>query len=150
MPRVHRSALLPYPPEQLFGLVSDVAAYPEFVPWCEKAEVLSQTDREQLAALTLRKGPVRERFVTRNTLHYPERIELALEHGPFRHLQGTWRFVPLGEAGCKVELEMDFELTHRIWQRMFGALFSRVVDSLVDSFRERARRLYGPGKGAKM
>jgi ribosome-associated toxin RatA of RatAB toxin-antitoxin module len=150
MPRVHRSALLPYPPEKLFALVDDVSAYPEFVPWCVKAEVLAEDDDEMIAALTLRRGPVSERFVTRNTRRFPERIELDLDQGPFRHLHGTWRFLPLGDAGCKVELEMDFELSHRIWQRMFGALFSRVVDSLVDAFRERARRLYGPGRGARM
>jgi ribosome-associated toxin RatA of RatAB toxin-antitoxin module len=147
MPRVHRSALLPYQPEQMFDLVNDVAAYPAFVPWCVRAEVLSATDRETVAALTLGKGPVLERFVTRNTLYHPDRITLDLEHGPFRHLRGTWHFVRLGEAGCKIELEMDFELAHKVWRRMFGALFSSVVDSLVDSFCERARALYGPARG---
>jgi ribosome-associated toxin RatA of RatAB toxin-antitoxin module len=145
MPHVQRSALLPYRPEQMFDLVNDVTSYPEFVPWCVGAEVLSASEGEKVAALTLGKGPVSERFVTRNTLRYPDRIRLDLEHGPFKHLHGTWRFVQLGEAGCKVEFDIHFELAHRIWHRMFGALFTRMVDSLVDAFCQRARRLYGPG-----
>jgi ribosome-associated toxin RatA of RatAB toxin-antitoxin module len=146
MPRVQRSTLLPYSPEQMFALVDDVAAYPEFVPWCIGAEVLSSSDQQTVAALTLGKGPITERFVTRNTLHHPDRIQLDLVEGPFRSLHGTWRFTRLGDAGCKVELDVEFELAHRIWQRMFGALFSRVLDALVDAFRERARARFGPPK----
>ncbi len=149
MPQIHRSALLPYQPEQLFALVNDVAAYPEFVPWCIGAEVLATSPEAVDAALTLGRGPVKERFVTRNHLHFPDRIDLSLLEGPFSHLHGTWRFQRLGNEGCKVELDMDFKLSNKVWGRMFGALFTRVVEALVDSFCQRARDLYGSDTGAQ-
>ena len=34
---------------------------------------------------------------------------MQLVDGPFRHLSGTWNFLPLGEGGCKVSLALDFD-----------------------------------------
>ena len=39
MPTHAEQRLLPYRPEQLYGLVADVASYPEFLPWCLAARI---------------------------------------------------------------------------------------------------------------
>jgi ribosome-associated toxin RatA of RatAB toxin-antitoxin module len=110
MTRIVRSALLPYPATNLFDLVNDVARYPEFLPWCASAEVMTADASTVVAALTIEQGRIRERLVTCNRLSFPERIELSLVEGPFRRLAGFWSFTKLGDAGCKVELELVFEM----------------------------------------
>ncbi|NJN52459.1 MAG: type II toxin-antitoxin system RatA family toxin [Gammaproteobacteria bacterium] len=141
MPRVNRSALLPYPAAKLFELVNDVARYPEFLPWCSKAEVVSASPEEMVAALTIQKGGLSERFTTRNFLSFPDTIELELVDGPFARMQGLWRFTALGH-GCKVELDIEFEYSRGIMQRVIGGVFSHATSSLVDAFCVRARALY--------
>ncbi|MDH3609643.1 MAG: hypothetical protein OEQ24_10435, partial [Gammaproteobacteria bacterium] len=49
MTHVQRSALLPYSAAQMFNLVNDVDSYPEFVPWCVKCEVHSDSENEKQA-----------------------------------------------------------------------------------------------------
>lgn len=143
MRRVNRSALVPYKARDMFGLVDNVAAYPEFLPWCHSAEEISRSADVVQATLTLQKGAVSKTFTTRNTRREFESIDMALIDGPFRHLSGGWRFTDLGEEGSKVSLELDFEFKSRAVDMMFGSFFEETCNSLIEAFSKRAAAVYG-------
>lgn len=124
-------------------LVDDVETYPEFLPWCNDTEVHERTDNVVDATLELHKGSLSNHFTTRNTRHEFESIEIALIGGPFRQLQGGWRFTEIGEEGCKVTLELEFAFENMFIDMMFGALFEDTCNSLVDAFTKRAQVVYG-------
>jgi len=145
MPRVRRSALLPYSTAQIFELVRDIERYPEFLPWCSEAKIVADEQREVVAELTIQKGRISERFTTRNRLDFPGSIELQLVQGPFKSLSGLWKFTNLADHGSKVELDLDFEMTASLIQRTLGILFAHATGTLVDAFCARARVVYGPG-----
>ena len=42
MKHVRKSVLLWYSPREMYDLVTGVAAYPSFLPWCQSAEVLAR------------------------------------------------------------------------------------------------------------
>ena len=69
--------------------------------------------------------------------------DIGLLGGPFRHLQGGWRFRDLGDQGSKVSLELDFEFSSRLVDLMFGAYFEDTCNSLVDAFTRRAATVFG-------
>ena len=127
----------------MFMLVDDVETYPEFLPWCNDTEVHERTDNVVDATLELHKGSLSNHFTTRNTRHEFESIEIALIGGPFRQLQGGWRFTEIGEEGCKVTLELEFAFENMFIDMMFGALFEDTCNSLVDAFTKRAQVVYG-------
>src|SRR3569832_1831629 len=106
MPVINRSALVPYSPAEMYSLVNDVDAYPQFLPWCKSAQVLSRNDDEVRASLELARGGFEKSFTTCNRLQKNKMIEMRLVEGPFRRLEGYWRFEPLGEQACKVSLDM--------------------------------------------
>lgn len=143
MRKVNRSALVPYTAYEMFCLVDDVEAYPEFLPWCNDAEVHKRTDDVVEATLELHKGSVSNHFTTRNTRHVHEAIDIALVGGPFRHLQGGWKFQDLGENGCKVSLELEFQFSSMMIDLMFGHFFEETCNSLVDAFTRRAPAVFG-------
>lgn len=143
MPRVERSALVPYSCEQMFNVVLDVEAYPSFLPWCSGARVLEQHDSVQVGELELSRAGMTQRFATLNRLVFPSSITLELVSGPFRKLSGEWRFVALGDAGCKVELTLSFELDGRVMKVALGQLWRMAADRMVDAFCERAGVVYG-------
>ena len=124
-------------------LVDDVDAYPEFLPWCNDAEVHKRTPEVVEATLELHKGSLSNHFTTRNTRREFESIEIELIGGPFRHLQGGWRFTEIGEQGCKVVLELEFEFESMIVDMMFGSFFEETCNSLVDAFTKRAQSVFG-------
>lgn len=143
MTSINKSALVPYSPAQMYALVDDIESYPEFLPWCSAARVLMRGDDEVRASLALSKGGVDKTFTTCNRNQKNKMIEMRLVEGPFRHLEGFWRFDALGEDGCKVSLDMEFEFSSRMLGLVVGPVFSQVANSLVDSFQQRAVEVYG-------
>ena len=145
MPQVRRSALLRYSAAQVFDLVGDIERYPDFLPWCSDALIVSNDDQGVVAELTIMKGRIREHFTTRNVLTYPNSIELQLVKGPFKRLAGMWRFTALAALGSKVELELDFEMSGSLIQKTIGIIFAHAAGTMVDAFCTRARAVYGAG-----
>ncbi len=143
MRKVSRNALVPYSTRQMYALVADVAAYPEFLPWCIGSTVHSEDETMIEASLELQRGGIRKSFRTRNGLHPDTAMSLALVGGPFRHLAGDWRFEQLGEDGSKVSLELEFEFENRVTDALFGRYFEDTCNSLIDSFIGRAHQIYG-------
>lgn len=142
MPKVHREALVPFTPAQMFALVNDVERYPEFLPGCAGARILDETEHSMRAQLTLSKGGMQQSFTTENRWQGNESLTMKLAEGPFRYLNGEWRFVALGDAGCRISLDVDFEFTSLLVGLAFGPAFQRLMGSLVDAFQQRAQEVY--------
>jgi len=123
----------------MYALINDIERYPEFVPWCAAARIDSRKDGEVVATLNIKRGPLRAEFTTRNLLEPDRRVLMQFVSGPFRVLEGLWTLSPLGELGCRVELEMRFEFANRVAGTLFEPLFEDTAASLVDAFVKRAR-----------
>jgi len=143
MTSISKSALVAYSPAQMFALVDGIEAYPEFLPWCRGAKVLSRTDDEVRATIELSKGGVEKAFTTCNRNQKNKMIEMRLVEGPFRQLEGFWRFDALGDDGCKVSFDLEFEFASRMLGMVVGPVFSQIANSMVDSFHKRAVEVYG-------
>lgn len=143
MRKVSRNAIVPFSASEMFVLVDDIETYPEFLPWCESAVVHKRDAAIVEATLELRRGRISKSFTTRNSLQQNEAIELSLIGGPFKHLAGGWTFQQLGDTGCKVSLELDFEFNNPVTDMLFGAFFEASCNSLVDAFTQRAEKIYG-------
>lgn len=127
------------------ALVEDVEAYPAFLPWCGGSAVISRDDTVTVASVTIHFHGVRQTFTTRNTRIDDGHIQIALVDGPFRKLEGGWYFRPVGDEGCRVDLQLDYEFSSRLLERLIGPVFARIADSLVDAFVERADQLDAAG-----
>ena len=140
---IHRSALIPYSAEEMFGLVNDVESYPDFLPWCRDAQVQVIDEQTVEATLEFARSGLHRRFTTRNHLEDGRTIRMDLVNGPFRELSGSWQFQPLGLGGSKVILDLRFEFASRLLEAVFAPVFAEVMNSLVDAFVERAHSLHG-------
>ncbi len=139
---VERSSLVTHTAAQMFALVSDVARYPEFLPWCVDARMEDISADERIATLKIARGVLRTEFTTRNTLRPVEQIHMQLMHGPFRELTGEWRFEPIGTRGSRVSFRVEFEFKNRLTAAAFNAVFEALCGTIVDAFVLRAREIY--------
>lgn len=142
MPTHAEKRILRYTPEQMFNLVADVRRYPEFLPWCVGARIVSHTETELLADLTIGFKMFRETFRSRVALDRPHAIRVQYENGPFRYLNNTWKFHPV-EGGTEVDFFVDFEFKSRLLQAVIGTVFNEAVRLMVRAFERRAMVLYG-------
>lgn len=143
MRQVHKNALVPYSAASMYALVNDVARYPEFLPWCRGSQVLDSSPTEMRARLDLAKGSFRRSFTTHNYLDPDKGMTMTLEDGPFKHLEGRWKFTDLGPEGSKVELDMEFQFDSMLLDMVAGPMFEDICNSLVDAFIRRAATLHG-------
>ncbi|MEA5446900.1 type II toxin-antitoxin system RatA family toxin [Gammaproteobacteria bacterium AB-CW1] len=145
MRKVQREALVPFSAQAMFELVNDIESYPQFLPWCRDAKVLSREEHELTASLTLAKGGIHRSFTTRNSMEPGQLIDIRLVDGPFRHLEGEWRFEALREDASKVKLDMSFEVSSGVLSAVLGPVFHQIANSLVDAFVRRAHQVHGRG-----
>jgi len=139
MREIKHSALVAQPPSRLFALINDIDSYPQFLPWCTHAKVLSRSEREIVATVGVKRGPLNSEFTTRNELEPDRRILMHLVSGPFRTLEGEWLLTPIGTGGCRAELTMRFAFRNPLSALLFEQQFAETAASLVDAFVARAR-----------
>jgi ribosome-associated toxin RatA of RatAB toxin-antitoxin module len=148
MKTVRKSILIWHSADEMFALVTDVAKYPEFLPWCDRGRVIEQDESGTTAEIGLAFKGIRQSFVTRNT-HVPGReLRMKLVSGPFSSLDGVWTFTPVGEEGeraCRVELDLSYGFNSKTLQMLIGPVFDKIAASLVEAFVKRAGQVYGAG-----
>jgi len=142
MPKIQRSALVPFSAQQMFQLVNDIESYPQFLPWCGGAEVLEDETLTRVAKVQISKGPIKQHFTTRNELQTDREIKLNLVDGPFKSLDGVWTFAPIGEEGCRVSFEIDFSFGSVVLEKTIGSVFNDICARMIDAFTKRAHELH--------
>lgn len=143
MAEVVKSVLVPYSAEEMFVLVDGVETYPQFLPWCGGTELHLRDDATTEATLHIHYLHVKQHFSTRNSKRYPEEMTIRLKSGPFRKLEGFWRFKVLAETACKIEFHLNYEFSSSLLEKVLGPVFGMVTNSLVDAFVRRAEQVYG-------
>lgn len=137
MTHITRSALIQQPAEHLYNLVLDVESYPDFLPWCSQATVIEQSELRQVASVGIRKGPLNTSFSTINELSPGQSIHMRLRDGPFRTLDGQWRFSALSDDACRVELDIRFDFAGPA-ALVLKPVFAQICATFLSAFVQRA------------
>lgn len=146
MKTVHKSVLIWYSAAEMFALVTDVASYPQFLPWCDRASVQDETDEGMTARVGISIAGIRQSFTTRNRHEQDRKVRLNLVDGPFSRLEGDWEFSPLGDGSqraCKVEFSLCYDFDNMALAALVGPVFDKIAGNMVDAFVKRASVVYG-------
>lgn len=135
---VEKSVLIVHSATHMFNLVDRVEDYPQFLPWCGGTELMGRTETKTVARIDINYHGLKTHFTTENTNEPPHRIDIALREGPFKRLEGGWRFIPLGESACKIEFRLRYEFSSRLLEAAVGPVFGHIAESLIESFVQRA------------
>jgi ribosome-associated toxin RatA of RatAB toxin-antitoxin module len=144
MPTISRSALVMYSVEQMYQLINDIVAYPQFIPNCGDSKIISAHNDEVTAALLVSKGGLKKWFTTKNTSVDNNKIQLDLVDGPFKKLTGYWQLTELSEEACKISLQLEYEFSSKIFDVAFGRVFHSLTNNMVQAFTQRAKEVYHP------
>lgn len=139
---VKKVRIVPFSCEQMFKLVNEVEHYAEFLPYCSQSIIQHRTPDEVQATLIIQAAGMSKSFTTRNLLQFNKMIEIRLIDGPFRHLEGFWRFDEV-DGGCQISFDLEFEFASRMVAMLIGSVFEQVTDKMVDAFCTRAEEVYG-------
>ncbi len=140
---VEKSVLVLHSAQQMFDLVDGVELYPQFLPWCGGTDVKWRDEASTVATVMIDYHRIKQSFTTENAKQIPSLIEMKLQDGPFRHLDGCWRFIALNESACKIEFKLHYEFSSKLLESLVGPVFNHITNNFVDAFVERAEKVYG-------
>lgn len=143
MANVSTSVCVNYTATEMYDLVNDVEAYPNYVPMCSAVRLLSKSATSLKATMTLAKGKIKLSFTTENSMEEGRGINMKLIEGPFKQLRGVWRFDPLPSGGCETTFRLDYEFANALLGMAFGGFLKEVAGSMVEAFCNQAARKYG-------
>ena len=141
MTLVKRSRKVQYTCAQMYELVNRIDDYAIFLPYISKGIVHHRDDFEVQATLEIEAAGVSKSFTTRNRLQHNKMIEIRLVNGPFRHLEGFWRFDE-ADDGSIISFDLEFEFSNKMLSMFLGPIFEQIADKMVDSFCDRAKVVY--------
>jgi coenzyme Q-binding protein COQ10 len=147
LPRHSETRALPYSPEQMYALVTDVARYPEFLPWVTNIRVRSDSETEMVADMIVGFKAIKEVFTSRVKKSNPDTVFVEYIEGPLKYLHNDWTFKPDGKGGSLVNFTVDFAFKNRIFESLAGQYFDKALRKMTDAFVARAEVLYGTDPG---
>ena len=146
MKTVNKSVLIWYSPREMYDLVTAVADYPQFLPWCNHTTVLSQDASGMTAEIGISMAGIRQKFTTQNLHVAGQQVTVKLVDGPFSILEGLWTFSPVGDGSqraCKVVFQLQYGFANAALEAVVGPVFGPIAGSLMDAFVKRAGQIYG-------
>ena len=154
MPSFRTVRRVPFTPREMYAVVADVEHYPEFLPLCDRLEVVSRASEGERTVLVARMSigykKLSETLTTRVTLD-PAASTILVEHldGPMSRLENRWSFTP-APGGADVGFAIDYEFRSPMLAVLMGAAFDKAVRRYAEAFEERARAIHrgAPAPGA--
>jgi len=132
----------------MFDLVANVEAYPQFVPLCERLVVRARREIEGkevlIADMTVAYKLIRETFRSRATLDRAN-LQILVEYldGPFSRMENRWEFHPVQDWLCEVKFYISYEFKSRMLGMLMGAMFDTAFRRFATAFERRADAVYG-------
>lgn len=147
MTAINTSKIVPYTAQEMYALVTNIEAYPDFLSWCVGSTVHHQTEDEAKATLVISARGFTKSITTHNRMQKNKMIEMRLLEGPLKHLESFWRFESLENSTetapqCHIFFDIEFEFSNRFIRMALEPFFSKITDTLVDGFMARAAALY--------
>ncbi|MBL8450083.1 MAG: type II toxin-antitoxin system RatA family toxin [Dechloromonas sp.] len=140
---VEKTVLIEHSAREMFDLVDRCEDYPAFLPWCGRTELKFRDELRTVATLYINYHSVKSSFTTENAKESGTAMDIRLVDGPFRRLEGSWRFKALAETACKIEFRLHYEFSSKMFEKIIGPVFSHIANTFVDAFVRRADQVYG-------
>ena len=137
---IKKQAIVFHSKERMFELVDQVEDYPTFLPWCGETEVLARNKDITRAKINIRFKGIKQSFTTENHKTYPNKMVINLIDGPFKKLEGEWRFIEIEEGSSRIELELNYEFKNFILEKLISPAFSVIANTFIDSFVVKANK----------
>ena len=135
--------IMPYDAGLIYNIVMDIEKYPQFLPWCSSAVILSKNEEYLTAKLVVEFKNFSESYVSKVFSHQTSEgydIEVQSISGPFRYLRNIWQIKSLNNAS-EVKFSIDFEFKSIIMDILIGIVFSTATEKMIVAFEARAKEL---------
>lgn len=137
MPQIKYSVSSSYSAKDLYDLVIDIESYPEFLPWCSAARIISKEKTTIIAELAIRYKVFFSTYVSKVKLVSDNEIQVELVDGPFKSLTNAWKFTERDKE-TYIEFILEFELKSEFLTKLLSENIESYSNTIFNSFLKRA------------
>ena len=123
------------------NLINQIDKYSDFLPWCKKSKIISDTNNAMIGVITVSKNFADWTFTTKNNYIINKKIDLRLVDGPFSHLSGCWNFSEINKNNTLINFNLEYEFSNKIIELTLKPVFSSIMSSILDSFISEAFKI---------
>ncbi|ACK49496.1 cyclase/dehydrase [Methylocella silvestris BL2] len=148
MPSFRTTRKVRHSAREMFDLVADTEAYPQFVPLCLDLKLRRKTEDAgvvtKVVQMTVGYKALRETFTSRVVCD-PQILQILVSYvdGPFRRLENRWSFRDEGPGASIVEFEIAYEFRSPALGLLMGGVFDKAFRKFAEAFEQRADLVYG-------
>lgn len=143
MPKLFKTTTAPYSQPQLFDLVADVAAYPQFLPFCTKTDIHENSELHMIADMHIGYKSFTGTFQSKVTKEYPHILHMEQTHGSLKYLHSTWSFQPHTISTLStIKFTIDFEPSSWLIGKLINPILDEMGNVMIQSFLNRAKIIY--------
>jgi len=126
---------VPFSAKQMFDLVMDIESYSDFLPWCEKAEIMQRvSDNELVADLEIEFKSLKARYTsTINSISNPPNysIDIKSNHMFFNYFISRWDFME-NDKGSLVVFKFNLKMKLSFFERFLVSSLDTVGNEIVE------------------
>jgi coenzyme Q-binding protein COQ10 len=144
MHKFSETKILPYNYQDLYELILDIEKYPEFLPWVEQTQIISRSEGELIADMTVNFKTITQSYRSNVTYKLDQqgaKIEVDATSGLFKHLHNSWIFTK-GEKDTSLQFNISFEFQSKIIDTIASPLFTAISKEMILAFEKRAMEKY--------
>lgn len=143
MKKHNERRLIKFPAHLLYEVVSDVAHYQEFVPWCKGSRVLQESDKSMKAELEVGFQLLAEKYISNVTLNKPTSvIATSTQTSLFESLKSEWKFTPSSDPNATwVTFNVEFKFKSALYNELSELFLTEVVKNMVRAFEQRCKEV---------
>jgi coenzyme Q-binding protein COQ10 len=143
MPKLFKTASAPYSQQQLYDLVADVAAYPQFLPFCTQTTVHESSDTLMIADMHIGYKGFTGSFQSLVSMKPHTLLNMKQSHGVLKYLDSLWEFKELTDTSSVVNFSIDFEAKSWVMGKLINPILDEMANVMLQSFLNRAKVIYG-------
>lgn len=134
--------VLPHTQVDLFGIISDIDAYANFVPFCKASRVTARSGddgRPVKADLVVGYKGYEETFTSQVKCISPTSVEaVSSGHALFERLATAWRVSRVSDDTSRVHLDIEYKFSNPVYGALSQAVLPKVADQIIEAFRKHA------------
>ena len=134
----HEKYIVQCSSKSIFAAIIDIESYPEFVPGCHDARILSREQDLLIVEQQFGIGPMVWKFSSRAIYKNPEEVIIYANDDPFKSLEIHWKLANVGEPSCEVELLVQANFANLLVQNMVKSLLAVSARNIISVFELRA------------
>lgn len=133
----------PYNLQKMFALVSDVEAYPEYLPGWNHVAIKERKDNDLVVEQGIGYSQFNWIFLSKAMMNPHTHLQIISNEDPFRHLLIDWQLKDVNGNSTDVTFTMEMKMQSAIIQAVVKGVISQPIKQLLDVFEERAQQIYG-------